>query len=211
MRSVIFTSLDYQLFSVKRFSLCSKRKRSELLFAGECEVSSFFFKFHISYAPYGALLFMIIKFDIPALSQKGTTSGQVLLTRRNFQKRKSRLGFTDCPSSSEKSPVVAPVKITIAFARFFLLRLTTSSRQTPRLRFPAKGGKALMRRCRSSSAQRHGCTNCKKRSLCSVFCKTFAYHLCAVKRFSLCSKRKRSELLFAGSGRFRATFFMFSF
>ena len=56
--------------------------------------------------------------------------------------------------------------------------------QTPRLRFPAKGGKALMRRCRSSSAQRHGCTNCKKRSLCSVFCKTFAYHLCAVKRLT---------------------------
>ena len=41
-----------------------------------------------------------------------------------------------------------------------------------------------MRRCCSSSAQRHGCTNCKKRSLCSVFCKTFAYHLCAVKRLT---------------------------
>ena len=54
------------------------------------------------------------------------SSGQVLLTRRNFQKRKSRLGFTDCPSSSEKSPVVAPEKITIAFARLFLLRSTTN-------------------------------------------------------------------------------------
>ena len=63
-----------------------------------------------------------------------------------------------------------------------LPKKVSSSRQTPLLRFPAKGGKALMRRCRSSSAQRHGCTNCKKRSLCSVFCKTFAYHLCAVKR-----------------------------
>ena len=34
IRSVIFTSLDYQLFSVKRSSLRSERKRSELLFEG---------------------------------------------------------------------------------------------------------------------------------------------------------------------------------
>ena len=46
-------------------------------------------------------------------------------------------------SSSEKSLVVAPVKITIACARLFLLRSTTSSRQTPLLRFPPDGEKLL--------------------------------------------------------------------
>ena len=65
------------------------------------EALSFFFMFDISYAPTALFLFMIINSAVPALSQKGTTSGQVLLTRRNFHKRKSRLGFTDCPSSSQ--------------------------------------------------------------------------------------------------------------
>ena len=37
----------------------------------------------------------------------------------------------------------------------------------------------------------------------------FAYHLCAVKRFSLCSKRKRSELLFDFNGMLRASFLCF--
>ena len=97
------------------------------------------------------------------------------------------------------------------FTQFFTAHLTTSSRQTPRLRFPAKGGKALMRRCPSSSAQRHGGTNCKKRSLCSVFCKTFAYHLCAVKRSSLRSERCRSELLFVKKEKLRTSLLCFTF
>ena len=101
-----------------------------------------------------------------------------------FSKKKITAWFYGLPLLFRKKSRLRSRKNNYRSARLFLLRLTTSSCQTPRLRFPAKGGKALMRRCRSSSAQRHGCTNCKKRSLCSVFCKTFAYHLCAVKRLT---------------------------
>ena len=89
----------------------------------------------------------------PAFPPKGTTSGQVLLTRRNFHKRKSRLGFTDCPSSSEKSHVVAPVKITIAFARLFLLRSTTNFFRLSVFRFAQNATlKILVRRKRGASS-----------------------------------------------------------
>ena len=46
------------------------------------------------------------------------------------------------------------------------------------LRFPLNRGKALICHCPSSSEKSPVCLRC------SVFCKTFAYHLCAVKRLT---------------------------
>ena len=43
--------------------------------------------------------------------------------------------------------------------------MSNSSHQTPLFRFPPDGEKAIMRRCCSSSAQRHGCACSKKLSL----------------------------------------------
>ena len=131
----------------------------------------------------------------PQFSKKKITAwfyGLPLLFRPKAQRRRKRRFYAFRLTAKRLLCGITPP----------LPKKVTSSHQTPLLRFSPKGEKTVMRRCCSSSAQRHGCTNCKKRSLRSVFCKTFAYHLCAVKRFSLCSKRKHSELLFAGNVRF---------
>ena len=47
--------------------------------------------------------------------------------------------------------------------------MSNSSHQTPLFRFPPDGEKAIMRRCCSSSAQRHGCACSKKLSLTLSF------------------------------------------
>ena len=105
LRSVIFTSLDYQLFSVKRFSLCSKRKRSKLLFEKNVRLRASF-------------LCLTFYMRLRRASE-----------RANILRTPAKGGsafICHCPSSSEKSHVVAPVKITIACARLFLLRSTTN-------------------------------------------------------------------------------------
>ena len=97
--------LHYQLFSVKRSSLRSERCRSELLFVKKEKLRASFlcFTFHkrLRRASERANILRV-----------SAESGSAFKVRRS--------------DSSEKSLVVAPVKITIAFARLFLLRSTTN-------------------------------------------------------------------------------------
>ena len=64
--------LHYQLFSVMRSSLRSERKRSELLFVGNVRFRAAFFMFSYFISACCAFLFVIKKFAVPTLSQKGT-------------------------------------------------------------------------------------------------------------------------------------------
>ena len=75
-RSVIFTSLDYQLFSVKRSSLRSERRRSELLFVVNVRFRASFlsFIFHMRLRRYFISAALETFFGNAFLSSFGTLS-----------------------------------------------------------------------------------------------------------------------------------------
>ena len=132
----------------------------------------------------------------PTLPPKGTTSGQVLLTRRNFQKKKITAWFYGLPLLFRKKSPRRTKRRSYAF-RLKAKRLLCGVAAP----LPPKGTAALIAKNGRSArffAKRLPTTFVRLNAL-RRFLFRLHYQLFSVKRFSLCSKRKRSELLFERS------------
>ena len=104
--------LHYQLFSAKRSSRWSERRRSELLFEKNVRLRASFLCFTF-YMRLRRSFIYDNKAAVP-LPPKGTTSGQMTFLR--FPLNRGKALICHCPSSSEKSHLVAPNAALTLFA-----------------------------------------------------------------------------------------------